>query len=126
MRRTIRKLEDRVSELESRPVAVGSGESDEEKALSLVSHLSSENSGGVVSILANHIFTENDLRNCSRTGKKTVKCIAEPRPPLCPQKLQTLERLVQKKTGMSRENFNKKIENRKKCCEGNVKISLYF
>jgi len=44
----------------------------------------------------------------------TNKCKDSPRPPLEPSKLNKLERLVRKKTGVSKKVFNKTLENLQK------------
>ena len=80
----------------------------EDPELLAVEHLS--DSQEVLVTLAKTMFTEEELRNHTRTGKMTNKCKDSPRPPFAPSKLSKLERLVRKKTGVSKEIFNKKLE----------------
>ena len=54
----------------------------------MVSHLSDDNVSEIVSIMAKSVFSVEEIINCSRTGKKTVKCSsAQPRPALDSAKL---------------------------------------
>lgn len=79
-----------------------------------VAHLKKEDTQAVVAALAKHFFSVPELKTCSRTGKKTVKCAGEPRPPLDAAKLYTLERLVMLNTGLGKEVFIKMFENLQK------------
>jgi hypothetical protein len=56
-------------------------------------------------------------------GKKNVKCTGTPRPALNIEKLQTLERLVLLKTGITKEEFIKKFENMQKGLRSNKLIA---
>ena len=117
LRRKIRKLEERMNEIENKTA--------NHSELDLVSHLNADNSCEVVSILARQIFTEEELKNCSRTGKRTIKCQASPRPPLDSAKFQKLERLALTKLPIQKSEFLKKLKTCKKFLEGNDCQSVY-
>ncbi|XP_052761837.1 uncharacterized protein LOC128204462 [Mya arenaria] len=109
LRRKIRRLEDRVVALES------GGSSQQDNLLNLVSHLDASDVQQVLSTLCKAIFSNEELMNCSRTGKRTNKCSESgPRPPLDIVKLEKLERLVCEKTNISKDCFCKKLENMQK------------
>jgi hypothetical protein len=112
LRRKLRKLEERVCALESKePTVRDNGEMEKMK---LVEHMDSTDVQRVLTTLAKAIFSDDQLINCSRTGKKTAKCSGTPRPPLDQQKLILLETVVRKKTNVSKECFQKKFENLQK------------
>lgn len=112
LRRKLRKLEERVCALESKkPTVSDNGETENMK---LVEHMDSTDVQRVLTTLAKAIFTDDQLINCSRTGKRTAKCSGPPRPPLDQQKLILLETVVRKKTDISKECFQKKFENLQK------------
>ncbi|XP_060556800.1 uncharacterized protein LOC132717365 [Ruditapes philippinarum] len=109
LRRKIRKLEDRVVAIES------GGSSQQDNLLKLVSHLDANDVQQVLSTLCKAIFSNVELMNCSRTGKRTNKCSERgPRPPLDIVKLEKLEHLVREKTNISKDCFIKKFENMQK------------
>ncbi|WAR18111.1 ZNF91-like protein, partial [Mya arenaria] len=96
LRRKIRRLEDRVVALES------GGSSQQDNLLNLVSHLDASDVQQVLSTLCKALFSNEELMNCSRTGKRTNKCSESgPRPPLDIVKLEKLERLVCEKTNIN-------------------------
>ncbi|WAR23437.1 GLU2B-like protein [Mya arenaria] len=109
LRRNIRRLEDRVVAFES----VGSSQQD--NLLNLVTHLDARDVQQVLSTLCKAIFSNEELMNCSRKGKRTNKCSESgPRPPLDIVKLEKLEHLVREKTNMSKDCLCKKLENMQK------------
>ena len=109
LRRKIRKLEDRVVALES------GGSSQQDNILKLVCHLDANDVQQVLSTLCKAIFSNEELMNCSRTGKRTNKCSERgPRPPLDIVKLKKLEHLVREKNNISKDCFIKKFENMQK------------
>lgn len=107
LRKKMKKLEERVFALEGDR----SAKSEDDVANELVAHLSESDITDTVQILARHIFTEDEIINSSRTGKKTVKSGDCPRPPLNQAKFERLQRLVILKTKVSKEVFLKKFEN---------------
>ena len=56
-------------------------------------------------------FTEKELVDCSRTGKRTVKCADNPRPPLNGVQFSKLRESVQKYCSFDKDLFHKKFEN---------------
>jgi len=56
-----------------------------------------------------HIFTESDLMNCTRTGKRTIKCMGDVKPALNTYKFDLLERMVLSHTNLDKAAFIKKI-----------------
>ncbi|XP_060578416.1 uncharacterized protein LOC132735479 [Ruditapes philippinarum] len=108
LRRKIRKLEERVATLEK-----GKNSDPDEEKLKLVEHLENDVQK-TFTILVKSTFTDDELINSSRTGKRSNKCIGDPRPPLDSKRLETLERLVCSKTKLSKESFIKKLENLQK------------
>ncbi|XP_060563109.1 uncharacterized protein LOC132722603 isoform X2 [Ruditapes philippinarum] len=105
LRRKIRKLEDRVAALEKQP-------SRDDHEMSNYDHISDPQEYLVK--VTKTIFNEIELKSHSRTGKKTAKCLTEPRPALDKAKMMKLESIVRTKTGMSKELFYKKFENLQK------------
>ncbi|XP_060596756.1 uncharacterized protein LOC132750738 [Ruditapes philippinarum] len=109
LRRKIRKLEDRVVALES------GGSSQQDNLLKLVSHLDANDVQQVLSTLCKAIFSNEELMNCSRTGKRTNQCSERgPHPPLDIVKVEKLEHFVREKTNISKDCFIKKFENMQK------------
>ena len=104
----MKQMEERMSALDENKQAPC--KSDDKVALDLVSHLGQGDVNNVLQILAKHLFSDDELCSSSRTGKKTVKCGASPRPPLDTKKFNTLERLVLTKTKISKETFVKKFQ----------------
>lgn len=68
----------------------------------------------ILKYLSMKLFTTNELINCTRTGKKTIKS-KEVKPALNQQKFNMLKQLVLKKTTYDTLTFFKKIENIQKC-----------
>ncbi|XP_045165386.2 uncharacterized protein LOC123529218 [Mercenaria mercenaria] len=93
LRRKVRKLEERIASLASAKTE----ENPDDAKLALVEHLEESDVQQVLTTMTFSIFSKDDLLNCSRTGKRTGKCVGTPRPPLDVAKLDMLERLVRKK-----------------------------
>ena len=131
----MRKLEERVSILENKldervtppegdgrvtpPESRGTSvqievDDDDEHILQHVGHLNKNDVQKVLVLLAKKIFTDEELMKSSRTGKRTVKCKGDPRPPLDARKLETLERVVRNKTSISKKLFVSKFQNLQK------------
>jgi len=71
------------------------GSSQQDNLLKLVSHLNANDVQQVLSTICKAIFSNEELMNFSRTGKRTNKCSERgPRPPLDIVKLEKLEHLV--------------------------------
>jgi len=68
-----------------------------------------------------HIFTESDLMNCTRTGKRTIKCMGDVKPALNTCKFDLLERMVLSHTNLDKATFIKKFENLQKILRRNSK-----
>jgi hypothetical protein len=119
LRRKIRRLEDRVLQLEKGNVE--SSSTEEERLLKSVDHLSDPQI--ILTTLSRNLFTDDELICSSRTGKKTNKCVGPPRPAINQNKLQQLERVVMKKTGISRDAFIKKFENLQKTLRQKTKLN---
>lgn len=64
--------------------------------------------------LVRNFFSEDELRSCSRTGKKSVKSNDSPRPPLNGNIFQELTAAVLKHTSFDFNTFVKKFENLQK------------
>ncbi|MES9884887.1 MAG: BEN domain-containing protein [Sedimenticola sp.] len=80
-----------------------------------VSHLSGTSDkeiNAVIRDLTMKLFSKEDLRNCTRTGKKTNKTGDAPKPALDKMKLTLLERVVRTKSpSVTNELFKKKLDN---------------
>ena len=58
------------------------------------------------------VFNQDELRDCSRTGKRSIKNMETPCPPIDQEKLENLKGLIQKFCpAMNNEMFIKKFEN---------------
>ena len=110
LRRKIRRLEERVSELEKAKEEQTDDKMKDDK-MKLVEHLKDTDVQAVLTTLARAFFSEVEIKNSSRTGKKTSKCAGDPRPPIDQSKFNEMERLVILKTKISRDVFIKKFEN---------------
>ncbi|XP_052678733.1 uncharacterized protein LOC128159627 [Crassostrea angulata] len=94
----------------SSPQAASDGPSVEE-LLQCVSHLSSKDVGIILRTLVYKVFENEDLLNCSRTGKKTVNSRDNPKPPLNAIKLEIVQTAIMRKCEISVEVFKKKFDN---------------
>lgn len=64
--------------------------------------------------LCRKFFTDEDLRNCSRTGKKSIKSGETPRPPLDATQFEKLRKEVYRFCSFEEKVFLKKFENLQK------------
>lgn len=87
LRRKIRRLEDRVSAFEQAHESSPSNEYA--KLFKLVEYFS--DAQNIFTTLAKSLFSEDELVNSSRTGKRTNKCNDIPRPAIDQVRFQTLE-----------------------------------
>lgn len=60
------------------------------------------------------LFTHDELVSCTRTGKRTIKCMDNVKPQIDPIKFKRLETLVLKHTSYDKPTFHKKFENLQK------------
>jgi hypothetical protein len=68
----------------------------------------------VMKHLCLQIFTEEDMINSTRTGKRTAKAMDNVKPPLDPIKFNMLETVIMKVTSFDKATFYKKFENQQK------------
>ena len=70
----------------------------------------------ILKFLCNKLFTQNEIINCSRTGKKNPSKSGDTvKPALDQEKFGILEQLVLKHITYDRNTFHKKFENQQKC-----------
>ncbi|KAI4785302.1 hypothetical protein KUCAC02_037847 [Chaenocephalus aceratus] len=123
LKKRMRTLED-VGAPAQQPAAVDAAPTEEmcngQTIMSLeasVSHLAAGEKDllEVVKILALKVFSTDELRTHSLTGKKTCKVTpGDPRPALDQARFQQLEQQVRKKCGVSHSTFMAKVQNLQK------------
>ena len=64
--------------------------------------------------LCSKVFSREELISNTRTGKKTIKCMNDTKPPFNPVKFQFLEKMVITHTTLDKNSFYKKLENLQK------------
>jgi hypothetical protein len=70
----------------------------------------------ILKFLCNKLFTQNEIINCSRTGKKNPSKSGDTvKPALNQEKFGILEQLILKHTTYDKNTFHKKFENQQKC-----------
>ena len=82
--------------------------SDEQALLEKISNIADETAK--VKAACFFLFTKEELISCSRTGKRSAKCLMDPRPALNQQKLSLLKKVMMD-MGMTIDKFNSKLEN---------------
>jgi len=107
LRRKFRKLQEAASSSVTPAV---------EDPLSCVSHLEPDNILEVVRIISVQVFTSEDLKNHSLSGKKSVKCLEQPQSALNQEKLARLQVLIRSKCPLvtTSKIFMEKIQNLQK------------
>ncbi len=94
------------------PAAEGSSQLDDSNLLDAVSHLQSESVIEIIKLLAFTIFSKEELKDGSISGKKSFKSGEAVRPALDQAKVGQLERLVRRKCpSVDRRVFVDKLQN---------------
>ena len=116
--RTIQKRIGELEEVESVKFVSPSIEKENDsnsQLLSLVNHIHSSAVKDITDAtrrMAFSLFTEEELLNCSRTGKTSVKSTnGVGKSALADKKLEQLERAVSKFPSLNKDDFKKKIDN---------------
>lgn len=127
LKKKIKLINEKLEEIISKPTpsasiemipaqeTVGVTEAELEKSVNHLTGTNDREVNSIIKLVMFKLFTNENLINCSRTGKKTVKSGDIPKPALDADKYLLLERVVCRKCpNVSRDILKKKFENLQK------------